>query len=143
MGKRLGYLIWIIAGAIGIGFNIRDIYQTTRIGLPTQVWTAIAFALFILGTIVVVHYRDEEFQRKLEQSLSRSTPNIALQRRAKLSWNDQIVVQHLGGQMEKMHGHIDAHGIEADYQDGIDTNDILKRSCTQCGNPRNKPGKVI
>jgi hypothetical protein len=141
MGKRLGYLMWIIAGVVGIGFNIRDAYYTTRVGLPAQVWTAIAFALVILGTVVVVHYRDVEFQQKLDKSLSSSAQNIILQPKTKLlSRSEQIVIRQLNELMERMHGHDDSNGIETDYRNGIDPNDILKRNCTHCNKPRNQKG---
>lgn len=141
MGKRLGYLMWTLASVIGIGFNIKDIYDTTRVGLPTPAWTAIAFGLFILGTIVVVHYRDIEFQHKFEQAKLGSTPSITLRPKAKLSLDDQMIILDLGNQMERRHGHSDSHGIQAEYLKGIDTNDILKRNCTTCGKPRNQAGE--
>jgi hypothetical protein len=45
---------------LGVGNNILSAYQIVSLGLPSQLWTAIAFALFAAGLIsLVLHYRRE------------------------------------------------------------------------------------
>jgi len=137
MRKRLGYVAMIIGALTGIGFNIRDAYELSQIGFPTPIWTAIGLFLFFVGTFAVVHYKSVENK----QALSTSTPGIVLRPKNKLRENDFPVLMNLNDQMLAIHGDDDLWGIQLDYLNGIDTNEILKRNCTVCGKPRNQRGK--
>lgn len=131
MKQRIGYAIVAIGSAIGIGFTVKDIYESTQIGLPTSAWQAIGAALFIIGVLAIIHYRSPQKEVQLQ------TSNVP---KTKLTDSDYYVVRHLNTQMHRLHGHDDNQGITSDMLNGIDPDNILERKCSWCGKRRNEKG---
>ncbi len=134
MKKRLGYVIMVVGGLISIGFNVYAAFELAQVGFPTPIWTAIGLFLFFVGVFAVLHYQSNE----KEQVTSSNISGITLRPKSRLGGNGLAVTINLKSQMHRIHGHDDIWGIQSDYLNGIDTNEILKRNCTVCGKPRNQ-----
>jgi hypothetical protein len=82
---------------LGVGSNALNAYQIILLGLPSPIWTAIAFAFFAAGLIsLVLHYRQEKQlviagstpQSNVEAVLPRNKLTIVVQEIAK---SEQII----------------------------------------------------
>ena len=132
--KRLGYVVMTLGAIIGIGFNINDAVKLTQSGLPTGIWTAIGLAVFFIGVLLLLHYKET---LKVNQTTNSTLLTMPLKPRSR---PNSMVQAQLNNQMRDIHGHDDPFGITADAEDGIDWNEIMKRNCTACGKPRNQRG---
>jgi hypothetical protein len=67
-------------------------------------------------------------------------PKAVIKPKSGLAASDFFVMENLNKRMRKVHNHDDRDGIESDMRNGIDADDIMKRSCTRCGKPRQDKG---
>ena len=78
MWKAIG---WFSAGVgilIGVGSNVLTIWQILLLGLPSPIWTAIAFALFSAGLITLVLGFRKEIQDENVETISSNSNNRGL-----------------------------------------------------------------
>ena len=87
-----------------------------------------------LGLAVALTYHDLRKQNLVLEKEPKSV--IKLQPRQRRSGDISLLI-NLKEQMDGKHGAIDDEGIDRDFYDGYDTQDILKRNCTICSEPRN------
>ena len=90
---------------------------------------------------VLLTYHEERVKAiMVVQELDVCKKQVARPPRGKLTPSDHTVIDNLHSLMWDLHGHGDREGIMSDYQNNIDTDTILERKCTQCGEPRNRRG---
>lgn len=136
MKKRIGWIVVVLGTVIGVVSNINDAYQFVNAGLPTQVYTAVGFVLVLIGFIAVMTYKeDNKVIVNGNRTVSSPSPKKSF------TLNEVMALGNLKSQMQKVHGKSDDVGIDTDYRNNVDINDILKRDCTECGMPRNEIGR--
>jgi hypothetical protein len=111
MWKVLGWFLIGVSIVLGVGSNALTIWQIILLGLPSPIWTAIAFALFSAGLITLVLEFRKEIQIKkgdTNEELAKTTPSISntqitalsdsdhrsskVERKAIITSSEQIVV---------------------------------------------------
>jgi hypothetical protein len=132
-------LYWIIPGLVTDPFDVLE----RLLGVHMNVPPSISWILVGLGFLVAVllTYHEERMRAVIAtQELAIYKKQVVRPPRGKLTATDYFVIDNLNSQMWDLHGHGDREGIMQDYQNNVDTDIILERKCTQCGEPRNKQG---
>jgi hypothetical protein len=131
-------LYWIIPGLVTDPFDVLD-----KWGVHMNVPPVISYALTGLGfsIAVLLTYHEQRMKAIIAVQERDSLKKQAVRPpRGKLTPADRIVISNLNSLMWDLHGHGDEDGITSDYQNNVDTDIILERKCTQCGEFRNKLG---
>lgn len=136
--KRIYYLI---PAFVTDAFDVLE-----RFGVHMNVPPAISYTLAGLGFLVAVllTYHEQRMKAIMAvQDLGTYKKQSVRPPRTRLNLDDHTVIDNLNRRMWDLHGHDDKAGITQDYQNNVDTDIILERKCTQCGETRNRPGNDI
>jgi hypothetical protein len=144
--RSLGHLCWGVLKRIywlapALATDPFDVLE--RLGAHMNVPPVVTWTLVGLGFLIAVllTYHEERVKAiTATQELTTSKKQTVRPPRGKLTFADRHVIDKLDSLMWELHGHGDRDGIMSDYQNNIDTDIILERKCTECGEPRNKRG---
>jgi hypothetical protein len=133
-GFLWGWLVGSVAG------GIQTILALVGI-TPTSTWI-IGIVVFVACLLVAMYLGYRDLYIKFQLTIDKPTPSstVVRQPRVRLMATDIAVLIDLESQMKDRHGDSDDSGIERDYRNWIDPDDILNRKCTRCGKPRNQKG---
>jgi len=127
---------WLLPSLLSDPFDIPERWFNIVYTTPSYlVWVLIGIGLFIASFLT--------YRELYVESAKKDVPTATLQRRTHLNLSHQKALLNIVGHMERIHGHSDRFGLEADMLDGILVSDLMKRPCSRCGKLRNQRGDII
>jgi ABC-type nickel/cobalt efflux system permease component RcnA len=145
--RRIIIILEFLNAGMGIFVNILNLNNIEFLGIPTQWWNISIFILFFIGIFVIYQSNEsmkQELFGKLKEELSQSNNAVEPQEKSidNTTYKEHLYIMQLNTDMLIAHGHLDYHGLIADYVDCMKNHgnigDLMIMNCKRCGKPRNQ-----